>query len=89
MLTVTDAAAERLAQMLDEAQASEGLAARFVVDGNDISMLGGRPEPGDATFECEGRVVLVIDAQTASALDGCTVDVSDEGSGVSLLPPSG
>ena len=87
MLLVSDNATERLAQMLDNANAQEGVAARLVTNGEDgITMQPSKQEAGDTTFEHDGRVVLVIDKDTAEAINDYVLDVADDGSGLSLQP---
>jgi Fe-S cluster assembly iron-binding protein IscA len=86
MLTVTDEATKFIAGLLDEADAPDGVAARIVAtqDGLQLGMDQARDE--DATFEHDGRVVLIVDPQTQGILDERTLDLTqgDEGDRLAL-----
>ena len=86
MLTMTEAAGAYLAQLLETAQAPEGVAVRVVVEKDEVSMQPGRPEPGEVTFDHAGRTVLVLDEQLSTALTDKTLDVeqTDEGPTLAL-----
>jgi hypothetical protein len=50
-------------------------------------MQPGREEPGDTVFMHEGRVVLVVDAETATAMSEQLLDVDTDGEvDLCLLP---
>jgi Fe-S cluster assembly iron-binding protein IscA len=77
MLTVTDAAGAHLAQLLDDHGLAEDVAVRFVVEEQGIAMRQDNQRPGDATFEHEGRTVLVMDSQVSELLTEDTLDIED------------
>ena len=85
MLTVTDSAARRLNQMLSDAP--EGTAIRFVPQGDGLIPQIHNPQSDDETFEHEGKTVLALDQQVASALDDKTldVDITQQGSQLVLV----
>ena len=86
MLVVSEKATERVAQMLDDVRAPEGVAARLVVvDEDELSMQPGRQEPGDTAYNHGERIVLVIGKDTLAAMDGMMLDVCDQdGDGLNL-----
>ncbi len=75
MFILTDAAREHLSELLDQAQAPEGAAARVVIEDEGLTLSIDHPQEGDETFEHEGRTVLLLAPQVAEALDGQTLDV--------------
>ena len=75
MLTVTDAAGSRLAQMLGQQRLVEGLAIRFVYEGRGIVIQQDSERRGDTTFQHEGRTVLLLDAQISEQLTELTLDL--------------
>jgi hypothetical protein len=88
MFIMTETAGEYLIAVLDNANASEETAIRFVLEGNALTPKLDNTRPGDATFDYEGRRVLVLDAQVSQALAESTLDVepTDEGPKLVLLP---
>ena len=85
MLIVTEAATALLAQMLDEQNVPDGTAVRFRLEGEGIALEQGAAEPGDTTFEHEGRTVLVLDELAAEVLSGGKLDA--ESDKLTLLGP--
>jgi len=88
MFMMTETAAEYLTAVLDNANATEETAIRFVLEGNTLTPKLDNPQPGDATFDHEGRKVLVLDTQVSQVLADSTLDVeaTDEGPKLILLP---
>jgi Fe-S cluster assembly iron-binding protein IscA len=84
MLTVTQAASEHLAEMLDGANAPDEVAVRFVVEGNDLILRLDTARPGDATFDHEGRTVLLLEDGVSGLLDDSKLDVEDSDAGRKL-----
>jgi len=82
MLTVTEAARARLAQILIENNLPEGTAVRLVCEGQRIALQRDSEREGDTTFDHEGRVVLLLDTEVSELLAEDTLDV--EGSGLTL-----
>jgi hypothetical protein len=87
MFTMSETAGEYLTTLLDNANAAEETAIRFVLDGNTLTPKLDNARPGDATFDHEGRMVLVLDAQVTQALDESMLDVraTEEGPKLVLL----
>ena len=87
MLTITDAAGAYLTALLDNANASEETAIRFVLEGNTLTPKTDSARPGDATFVHEERTILVLDAEVVDALGEATLDVRpiDDGPKLVLL----
>jgi len=78
MLTVTDAAAARLAEFLDAENCPQEIAIRFVVDGQALAMRPDRERPGDTTYAHQGRTVLLLDREMAELLANETLDMDGE-----------
>jgi len=87
MLTMTDTAGEYLTTVLDDANAAEKTAVRLVLDGNTLTPKLDNARPGDATFDHEGRMVLMLDAQLTQVLAESMLDVrvTEEGPVLVLL----
>jgi Fe-S cluster assembly iron-binding protein IscA len=87
MFTITDAAGAHLTTMLENANASEETAIRFVLEGSTLTPKLDSARPGDTTFDHEDRTVLVLEAQVSDTLGNATLDVqpTDEGSKLVLL----
>ena len=75
MLTVTEAASARLAEMMEQKGLSQDVAIRFVSRDRGIAMQSGTERPGDATFQHEGRTVLLLDEKVSKLLADETLDV--------------
>ena len=88
MFMMTETAGEYLTAVLDNANASEETAIRFVLEGNTLTPKLDNARPGDEKFDCAGRMVLILDAQVSQALNDSTLDVeaTDEGPKLILLP---
>lgn len=87
MFTMTETAGEYLTTLLDNTNAEEETAIRLVLDGNTLMPKLDNARPGDATFDHEGRMVLVLDAQVTQLLDQSRLDVraTEEGPKLVLL----
>jgi hypothetical protein len=87
MFTMTETAGEYLTTVLDDANAAEETAIRLVIDGNTLTPQLDNARPGDATFDHEGRTVLVLDARVTQILDESMLDVraTEEGPQLVLL----
>jgi hypothetical protein len=88
MFIVTEAAGGYLTAVLDNANASEETAIRLVLEGNTLTPQLDNTHPGDKTFDHEGRMVLMLDAQVSQVLDDSTLDIetTEEGPKLILLP---
>jgi Fe-S cluster assembly iron-binding protein IscA len=86
MFTLTQAAGARLAHKLVKKDAGDDVALRFVRDGKrrGWAVRVDRAGPADDTFCHEGRVVLVVDQQSAHLLRNKTLDVVETGVGMRL-----
>ena len=82
MFTVTEAASARLAEILEKKDLSEEVAVRFIHEGGVIRLRSDKEQPGDTTFQHEGRTVLLLDAQVSELLADETLDI--EGPGLTL-----
>ena len=85
MLTVTEAAGAYLTEILAEVNAADGTAVRFVVQENKLAPYLDNSRPGDATFDHEGRTVLVLDENISQTLANSTLDVKDTTTGPQLV----
>jgi len=84
MLTVTDPAGEHLAKLLDDAEAPEGTAARFVAGEDGLALQVDEPKEDDQNHDHQGRTVLLIDPQVAELLQDKTLDVRETEEGTAL-----
>lgn len=85
MFTITDAAGEYLTALLDNADAPEETAIRFVFEGETLTPKLDSARPGDATFDHEDRTILVLDAEVSDALGEATLDVRPTDDGPKLV----
>ena len=85
MLTVTEAAGVYLTQILDQANVASDTAVRFVAEENKLTPYLDNARPGDATFDHDGRIVLMLDADISQALTNKTLDVEDAATGPQLV----
>ncbi len=79
MLSISYTAAERLDQMLAEAEAPEDAVIRFVRDGDGFDLGIDRVRSGDTTFDHLEKVVLAIDEQVSKLLADRKLDVNVRG----------
>ena len=86
MLNVTEPAKQALSQMLDNAKDADGKAARFITDGQQMQLALDEPQPEDATFELDGRTVLILSPQVNQLLDDKVLDIvhTEQGQGLAL-----
>jgi Fe-S cluster assembly iron-binding protein IscA len=75
MLTVTEAASARLAEILKQKNVRGEVAVRFIHEGGKIRLQSDNEHPGDTTFQHEGRTVLLLDAQLSELLADETLDI--------------
>jgi Fe-S cluster assembly iron-binding protein IscA len=85
MLTVTEAACGHLAGLLDNANAPDNAAIRFVLEGRTITPTLDEERPDDTTYEYAGSTVLVLDERIVGLLDNRTLDVQDTDDGPQLV----
>jgi hypothetical protein len=85
MFTMTETAGEYLTTVLDDANAAEETAIRLVLDGNTLTPKLDNAHPGDATFDHEGRMVLVLDARVTQVLAESMLDVTATEEGPQLV----
>jgi hypothetical protein len=87
MFTMTETAGEYLTTVLDNVNAADEAAIRLVLDGNTLAPKLDNARPGDATFDHEGRTVLVLDEQMTQVLTESMLDVraTEEGPTLVLL----
>ena len=84
MLTVTDDAKVHLANLLEHNEVPDGTAVRLVVAEQGLAMTTDSPGDQDATFDHDGRTVLVMENEIAEQLDGRTLDVEQTDDGTEL-----
>jgi hypothetical protein len=87
MVMMTEAAGGYLTAVLDNANAQESTAVRFVLEENTLTPMLDNSRPGDETFDHNGRQVLLLDAQVSQILADSTLDVraTEEGPRLVLL----
>ncbi len=79
VLTVTMAAAARLARMFDDRRGPERIAVRVRCTGSQIGFESGTEQPGDVKFFHDSRVVLLVDADSARLLEDEMLDAEGPG----------
>jgi len=84
MLTMTDAAAGYLSDVLEKANVSPDTAVRLVVEADGLAPALDTARPGDTTFDHEGRKVLLLDALASDVLADRTLDVHSTDDGLRL-----
>ena len=85
MFMMTETAGEYLTAVLDNANASEETAIRFVLEGNTLTPKLDNARPGDEKFDYAGRMVLILDTQVSRTLDDSTLDVEATNEGPKLI----
>ncbi len=83
MVTLTYTAGEHMAYMLSEQQVDAVL--RIMVTRGDVEMQPDQIRPDDETFDHDGKVVLVLDQQTAQLLGNKTIDLTADDDGSHLI----
>ena len=84
MLTLTDAAGGYLCEVLDKSNAPNEAAVRLSVGQNGLSAAIDAQRPGDATYDHEGRKVLLLDERASKALSERTLDLQQTPEGERL-----
>ena len=86
MLTMTEAAGAHLVDLLGEAEVPEDVAIRFVIESEELTLRLDKEQPGDESFNHEGKTVLLVDEEMSTMLSGKTLDIepSDEGPKLTL-----
>jgi hypothetical protein len=85
MFSITDAAGEYLTALLDNANASEETAIRFVLEGTTLTPTLDRAHPGDVTFDHGDRTVVVLEAHVSDTLSEATLAVEPTDDGPKLV----
>lgn len=84
MLDVTPAARECLLSRLDLKNAAANVSMRFIKQKDGWRLRLGQKRPDDTAFTCEGRNVLLLDADAAKAMDTLTLDAKNTAKGTRL-----
>jgi len=84
MLDVTPAARECLLSRLDCKNAAADVSMRFIKRKDGWRLRLGHQRPDDTAFTCEGRNVLLLDADAARAMATLTLDAKRTASGTRL-----
>lgn len=84
MITLTDAAADHLAEILNRSDVPDHVAVRFVCQDSEISLSLDNQKSDDETFEHNGKMVLLLDPHATEYLDGATVDTEQTDDGEKL-----
>jgi Fe-S cluster assembly iron-binding protein IscA len=74
MLTITTAAAARLARMFADRRAPQHMAVRLRCTGSQLAFESSNEQPGDVKFFHDGSVVLLVDADSARLLEDEVLD---------------
>lgn len=84
MLSVTEPAGAHLEKLLDEAEAPDGAAARFIASDQGLTLQLDHPKPEDEIHQHDGRTVLLLNQQIAELLSDKTLDLQQTEQGPSL-----
>jgi len=86
MLTMTETAGAHLVDLLGEAEVPEDVAIRFVIESEELTLRLDKEQPGDESFNHEGKTVLLVDEEMSTMLSEKTLDIepSDEGPKLTL-----
>ena len=85
MFVMTEAAGEYLRAVLDRAKAPEEAAIRLDLEGNALVSKLDKPRPGDATFDHDGRKVLVMDDRVSQMLAEAKLELQPTAEGEKLV----
>jgi hypothetical protein len=85
MLVMTQPAGEFLCAALQRANAPAEAAIRFEIEGDALVSKLDKPRPGDATFDHDGRKVLLLDERVSQLLDGSTLELQPTAEGEKLV----
>ena len=85
MFVMTESAGEFLCAVLDRAQAPEEAALRLELEGGSLISKLDKPRPGDATFDHDGRRVLVMDERVSQLLESSTLELQPTPEGEKLV----
>jgi Fe-S cluster assembly iron-binding protein IscA len=78
MLQLTDKAAARLKSALTELDLDEGACFRLRMTEEGVKMVVDHEHPDDSTIEHDGKVLVVIDAESAGRFEGRKMDFNEE-----------
>lgn len=85
MFVMTEAAGGYLSAVLQRANVGEETAIRLEIDGERLVSKLDTPRPGDATFDHDGRRVLVMDDGVQRMLVDARLEVQDTEAGERLV----
>lgn len=85
MFVMTEPAGEFLCAALDRADAPEEAAIRLALEGDSLVSKLDKPRPGDATYDHDGRKVLVMDARVSQLLAGSSLELQPTSEGEKLV----
>ena len=85
MFVMTQSAGEFLCSALERAQAPEEAAIRLALEGDALVSKLDKARPGDATFDHDGRKVLVMDERVSQLLNGTTLELEPTSEGDKLV----
>jgi Fe-S cluster assembly iron-binding protein IscA len=81
MFKISNAAAVRLAEKLEQMEAPHEKVVRFCVDSEGLHLRLSKKRPGDTQFAHEGKTVLVVDDNLFQRLASRTLDVKQTETG--------
>jgi Fe-S cluster assembly iron-binding protein IscA len=86
MLNVTDRAVDLLARTLDETEAGDEQGFRIIrTSPGELGLTIDEVKEGDQVIRQEARPVLLVESWISDALDGATLDLSEDQNGASLM----
>lgn len=85
MFVMTEAAGVYISALLDRAQIPQEAAVRLVIEGDSVETTLDTPRPGDASYDHEGRRVLLLDARASQLLEDSRLDVQPTADGERLV----
>ena len=85
MMTLTEAAGDHLAEILNRSDVPDHVAVRFVCRDSEISLSLDNQKSDDMTFDHYGKTVLLLDSHAAEYLDDAKVDTEQTDAGTKLF----
>jgi Fe-S cluster assembly iron-binding protein IscA len=85
MLTVTESAATMLHDTLDKHATNDSDVLRVAMNDGGVGIELGEERAGDETFSHGGKIILAIEHDLSSALDGARIDTVETPEGRQLV----
>jgi Fe-S cluster assembly iron-binding protein IscA len=78
VLTLTQAAANHLAELRKIPELQPDKVIRFVIEDDSVQMKPDQKRPGDVALKHDNKTILILDETVSEALDDLTLDLSQQ-----------